>query len=74
MPLGSCTTQWSPYDNPSANIPRDQDELASTPRRSDASSNEAPTTPKALTSSLVPLPAKNFFTKFMKVFIETTQA
>ena len=47
-------------------------------RRSNAGSNEAPTEaptpPEASTPLLVPPTSKDLFTKFMKVFIETTQA
>ena len=55
-----------------ADILEKQDELAGA--RSDAGSNKFPTPPEALTLSLVFLPAKNLFTKFIKVFMETTQA
>ena len=41
---------------------------------SNASSNEALTLLEASTPPFVPLPTKDLFTKFMKVFIETTQA
>ena len=70
----SCTTRQSLCVNLSIN-PTKQDELAGAQgKRSDTGSNKAPTPPEALTLSLVPPPVKNLFTKFMKVFIETTQA
>ena len=40
----------------------------------DEAPTKTPIPPKALTLPLVPPPAENLFTKFMKVFIETTQA
>ena len=47
-------------------------------RRSNAGSDKAPTEaltpPEAPTPLLVPSPAEDLFTKFMKVFMETTQA
>ena len=74
MAPGSRTTRRSPRVNLLADIPKEQDELAGTPRRSDAGSDEAPTPPKAPTPPFVPLPAEDLFTEFMKVFMETTQA
>ena len=67
------------------NIPLDStgelDELAGAQdpaKRSNTRSNEAsietPTFPEASIPSLVPLTSENLFTKFMKVFMETTQA
>ena len=72
MAPGFCTTQWSPCVNLPANISGEQDELAGA--RSDAGNNKAPTPPEALTPPLVSPPAKNLFTKFMRVFMEMTQA
>ena len=63
--------------NPSTNLAQEQDMLASAQgpaKRSNVRSNEAPTPPKAPTSYLVLLSAKDLFTKFMKIFMETTQA
>ena len=74
MAPGSCTTRRSSRVNLSADIPREQDELANAPGRSDAGSNEAPTPPEASIPSLVPPTSEDLFTKFMKVFMETTQA
>ena len=74
MAPGSRTTQRSPCVNPPANIPGEQDELASAPGKSDAGSDEAPTPSEAPTPPLVLLPAEDLFTKFIKVFMETTQA
>ena len=74
MALGSCTTRRSPCVNPPVD-PTEQDELASAQGgRSDAGSNKALTPPEAPTPPLVSPPAKDLFTKFMKVFMETTQA
>ena len=73
----SCITQRSHCINPPANLTREKDELASAQspvERSDASNNKAFILSKALTPLLVLPPAKNLFTKFIKVFIETTQA
>ena len=42
--------------------------------RSDEAPTEAPTPPEASTPPLVPPTSKDLFTKFMKVFMETTQA
>ena len=67
----SRTTRWSSCVNFSVNS-IEQDELAGS--RSDASSNEAPTPPKAPTPPLVSLPSEDLFTKFMTVFMETTQS
>ena len=46
----------------------------SSARRFNAGSDEAPTPPEAFTPPLVHFTFENFFTKFMKVFMETTQA
>ena len=70
----SCTIRRSPCVNPLANISGEQDGLASAPGKSDAGSNEAPTPSEASTPPLILPPAKDLFTIFMKVFIETTQA
>ena len=71
--------------SPCVNTPVDPagelDELAGAQgpaRRSNAGSDEAPTEaptpPEESTLPLVPSTSKNLFTKFMKVFMETTQA
>ena len=75
MAPGSRARQ-SPRNNPPANPTEKQDELASPQspaRRSDASSNEAPTLLEAPTLPFIPL-TKDFFKKFMKAFVESTQA
>ena len=72
MASGSRTTQQIPCVNLSVNS-TEQDELAdaqSPGRRSNASSNKAPTLLEAPTLPLIPPPAKDLFTKFMKVFME----
>ena len=71
MALRSYTIWQSLYVNFLANTPKEQDELAGA--RSNADSDEAPTPLKASTPPLVPPSTKDLFTKFMKVFIETTQ-
>ena len=73
MAPGSRTTQRSPHVHPSVDI-IEQDKLAGAPGRFDANSDEAFIPPKASTPPLVPFFAKDLFTKFMKVFMETTQA
>ena len=79
MAPGSCARR-SPCVNPPADPTGEQDELAGQGpvRGFNAGSNEAPTkapTPlEAPTPPLVPSSTKDFFTKFMKVFMETTQA
>ena len=70
MTLRFHTTRRNPRVNLPDNIPGEQDELAGA--RSDAGSNETPTPPEVSTPPLVPPPAKDLFTKFMKVFMETT--
>ena len=66
--------------NPQTNPTGEQDELASqgSIRGFNAGSNEAPTKaptpPEALTPPFVPLSTKDLFIKFIKVFMETTQA
>ena len=81
MALGSCTTRRSPRVNTPVNPARELDELAGTqaPAKrsnagSDEASTEAPTPPEASTPPLIPPTSEDFFTKFMKVFMETTQA
>ena len=81
MTPGSSTTRWSPCVNTQVNPAGELDELAGAQgpaKRSNAGSNKALTeafTPlEASTPSLVPLTSKDFFTKFMKVFMEITQA
>ena len=72
----SRTTQRNPCVNPPVD-PTEQDELVGTQGlggRSDVGSNKAPSPLKALTPSFVSPFAKNLFTKFMKVFMETMQA
>ena len=71
MAPGFYTTRQSPCVNLSTDIPGKQDELAGI--RSDANSNEALISPEAPTSPFVLPAAKNLFTKFMKVFMQTTQ-
>ena len=70
----------SPRVNPPADPTGEQDELAGQGpvRGFNAGSNEAPTEaptpPEALTPPLVLSSTKDLFTKFMKVFMKTTQA
>ena len=67
--------QRSPRNNPPANPTKEQDELVSPQgpaERLDASSDEASTPPEAPTPTLV-IPTKDFFTKFIKAFVESTQ-
>ena len=79
MALGSCV-QRSPCVNPSANLTRKQDEFAcqSPVQGFNAGSDKAPTKApiplKAPTPPLVSFFIKDLFIKFMKVFLETTQA
>ena len=74
MALRSRTTQRSLHVNLFADFTK-QDKLAGAQSgRSDVGSDKAPTLPKAPTPLLIPPPAKDFFTKFMKVFMMTTQA
>ena len=80
MALRSCTCQ-SPCVNILADSTGEQDELAGTQspaRRSNARSNKAPikahTPLEGPTPPLVPPPVEDLFTKFMKVFMKTTQA
>ena len=81
MAPGSCSTCQSFCVNILANSIEKLDKLACTQgpaRRSHVGSNKAfikaYTSFEASTPPFVPLPAKNLFTKFIKVFIETTQA
>ena len=66
----------SPCVNTPVNPVGELDELAGQDpaRGSNVGSNEAPTPPKASTPPLVPPTSEDLFTKFMKVFMETTQA
>ena len=74
----SCACR-SPYVNTLPNSAGELDELAGQgpAKRSNVKSNEAPTKaptpPEATTPPCVPHLSKDFFTKFMKVFMETTQ-
>ena len=71
-----CVTRRSFYIITLVNPAKEFDKLADAQgpaKRSNPESNEAPTSPKAITLPLVPL-TKDLFTKFMKVFIKTTQA
>ena len=77
MAPGSCACQSLCINSP-ADL-TEQNELASvqdTTREfnieSDEASTKAPTPPKALTLLLVSLSNENLFTKFMKMFMETT--
>ena len=76
MAPGSRATRRSPRVTTPINPAEELDELASAQgpaRGSNARSNEAPTPPEAITPPLAP-PIKDLFMKFMKVFMETTQA
>ena len=79
MAPGSCVWR-SPCVNPSADFTREQDELIgqSPVQRFNAGSDEAPIKAliplKALTLPFVPSSIENLFTKFMKMFMEMTQA
>ena len=55
-----------------ANIPGEEDELAGALGRSNADSNKVPTPLEASIPTFVPPSSKDLFTKFMKVFMETT--
>ena len=81
MAPGSCTTHRSPHVNTLVDSAEELDELAGTQgpaRKSNGRSNEAPTEaptpPEASTPPLVLPTSEDLFTKFMKVFRETTQA
>ena len=71
MAPGSRTTRRSFRVNLLANISGEKDELAGA--RSNAGSNKTSTPPEVFTPPLVPPPVEDFFTKFIKVFMETTQ-
>ena len=73
MALASCTRR-SPSINPPTDPTEEQDELAGQGpvRGFKAVSNKAPI--KALTLPLVPSSSEDLFNKFIKVFMETTQA
>ena len=67
---------WSPRVNTPDNPAEELDALADAQGLSKGSnfgSNEASTHLEALTPPFVPLPANDFYIKFMKVFMETTQ-
>ena len=76
MAPGSRTTCRSPCVNTPVNLAGELHELAgqNQAKESNVGSNEAPTSLEAQTPTLIPLTSKNLFTKFMKVFMETTQA
>ena len=74
MALGSRARR-SPCNNPPADLIGEQDELASPQgpiKRLDVSSHKAHTPLEAPTLPLVP-PTEDFFTKFMKAFVESIQ-
>ena len=71
MALGSCITQRNLYINLLIDL-IEQDELAYEPKKSNVNSNKALTLSEAPSLSFVPSPTENVFTKFMKMFIETT--
>ena len=74
--LRSCTCR-SPCVNPLDDISKKQDKLACNQgpiKRSYTRSNKALTFSEACTPPLVPFLTKDFFTKFMKVFVKSTQA
>ena len=80
MALGS-RAYWNPCVNTPVNPVGKLDELAGaqgSARRSNAGSDEvpteAPTPPEASTLPLIPPTSEDLFTKFMEMFIETTQA
>ena len=75
MALGSCA-RWSPCNNLLANLIEEQNKFASPQcpvKRLDININEAFTPFEALTPSFV-FSTKDFFTKFIKAFVELTQA
>ena len=69
----SCITRRNLCINLLTNV-IEQNKLAGTQKRSNASSNEFFTLLKPSIPTLVLLPAKDLFTKFMKMFMEITQA
>ena len=81
MTLGSHTTHCTPCVNTLVDLAGELDKLAcaqGSARRSNAGSDEAPTKaptpPEVSTPLFVPPTSEDLFTKFMKVFMETTQA
>ena len=73
---GYCTTCRSPHINTSVDLTGELNELVGVQgpaKSSNVSSDEAPTLPETPTPPLVLLLTKDLFTKFMKVFMETTQ-
>ena len=66
----------SPCVNTAVDPAGELDELAGQgpARKSNVRRDEAPTSLEAPTPTLIPLTLENFFTKLMKVFMETTQA
>ena len=74
MAPGSRTTRRSPRVNTPVDPAGELDELAGQgpARGSNVRSDEAPTPPEASTPLLVAPTSKDLFTKFMKVFMETT--
>ena len=75
MIIRSCACQSFCVNTP-ADPDRKLDEFADTQnlaRESNVRSNEAPTSLETSTLTLVLLPTGDFFTRFMKIFIETTQ-
>ena len=81
MASKSCTTHRSPYINTLVDSTGELDKLANAQdlvRKSNAGRDEAFTEAstflEACTTPLVPPTSKDLFTKFMKVFMETTQA
>ena len=75
MAPGSRTTCRSPCVNTLVNPTGELDKLAGPgpARKSNVRSDEAPTPPEASIPPLVPLTSEDLFTKFMKVFMKTTQ-
>ena len=75
MAPGSRTTRWSSCVNTPVDPIGELDELAGAQgpaKGSNADSGEAPTPLEASTLPLVAPTSKDLFTKFMKVFMETT--
>ena len=71
----SCTIRGSPRVNTPVDFTGELDELAGTQgpaRGSNASRDKASTPPETSIPPLVPFTSEDLFTKFMKVFIETT--
>ena len=76
MATGSCAHK-SPRINTPIDTAGELDELAGAQgpaKKSNAGSDEAPTPPKAPIPPLVPFTSEDLFTKFIKVFMETTRA